>query len=195
MNPETITNLDEDAFNLLLPEKIMMKSKRFFTPASIAIHAAKWLSGDDNRNILDIGAGVGKFCLFGAMNTKSNITGIEIRPHLVEIAKDMFRYFGVKNAKMVHGNITDFEFKGFTAFYMYNPFHENIVPFLRMDDNIMLSEDFYCVYMQHTRAQLAIAPMGTRLVTYHGGNLEVPTSYKKVEEFNGGNLKFWIKKK
>jgi tRNA1(Val) A37 N6-methylase TrmN6 len=91
MNPETITNLDEDAFNLLLPEKIMVKSKRFFTPASIAIQAAKWLSGDDNRNILDIGAGVGKFCLFGAMHTKSNITGIEMRPHLVEIAKDVFR--------------------------------------------------------------------------------------------------------
>ena len=195
MNSETITNLDEDAFNLLLPEKIMLKSKRFFTPVSIAIESAKWLSGDDNRNILDIGAGAGKFCLFGAMNTKSNIVGIEIRPHLVEIAENIFRYFGVKNARMIHGNITEFQFTEFNAFYIYNPFHENIVPFLRMDDTILLSEDFYCVYIQHTRSQLAIAQIGTRLVTYHGGNLEVPTSYKKVEEFYGGNLKFWIKEK
>lgn len=192
---ETIINLDEDAFNLLLPEKIMMKSKRFFTPASIAVQAAKWLSGDDNRRILDIGAGVGKFCLFAAMNTKSTIIGIEIRPHLVEIAEDAFRYFGVKNAKMIHGNVTEFQFKEFNAFYLYNPFHENIVPFLRMDDNILLSEDFYSIYTQHTRSQLAIAETGTKLVTYHGSNLEVPTSYRKVEEFYGGDLKFWIKEK
>lgn len=195
MKTEVITNLDEEAFNLLLPEKIMMKSKRFFTPASIAIQAAKWLSGSDNRNVLDIGAGVGKFCLFGALNTKSNFTGIEMRPHLVEIAEDAFRYFGVKNAKILHGNITEFQFVEFTAFYLYNPFHENIVPFLRMDDNILLSEDFYCIYMQHTRSQLAAAQVGTRLATYHGSNLEVPVSYKKVDEFYGGDLKFWIKEK
>jgi SAM-dependent methyltransferase len=195
MNSETITNLDEDAFNLLLPEKIMVKSKRFFTPAGIAIQAAKWLSGNDKRDILDIGAGVGKFCLFGAMNTESNFTGIEMRPHLVEIAEDMFRYFGVKKAKIIQGNITDFQFTEFNSFYLYNPFHENIVPYLRMDDSILLSEDFYCVYIQHTRSQLAMAQIGTKLVTYHGGNLEVPTSYKKVEEFFGGDLKFWIKER
>lgn len=192
---EASSNLDEDAFDLLLPEKIMMKSKRFFTPASIAIQAAKWLSGSDNRNILDIGAGVGKFCLFGALNTNSNFTGIEMRSHLVKIAEDVFRYFGTKNAKIIHGNITEFQFGEFTAFYLYNPFHENIVPFLRMDDNILLSEDFYCIYIQHTRAQLATAKIGTRLATYHGCNSEVPASYKMVDKFYGGDLKFWIKEK
>lgn len=195
MDSEAIVNLDEEAFDLLLPEEIMAKSKRFFTPANIAIQAAKWLSGKDKRNILDIGAGVGKFCLFGAMNTKSNFTGIEIRPHLVKIAGDMFKYFGVKNATMIHGNITDFQFTEFTSFYLYNPFHENVVPHLRMDNSILLSEDFYCVYMQHTRLQLAQAAIGSRLVTYHGTNFEIPTSYKKVEEFYGGDLKFWIKER
>jgi len=194
MSAETKLKLNEETFNMLLPGNIKAKSKRFFTPADVAIKAAKWLSGNDRRKILDIGAGVGKFCVFGACHTQSEFFGIEMRKHLVEIAENIFEVFDVKNAKIINRNITDFQFfSDFAAFYIYNPFHENIVPYLRMDDSILLSPDFYGIYMQHTRSQLARAQIGTRLATYHGLNMEVPVTYRKVEEHNGGDLKFWIK--
>jgi hypothetical protein len=185
--------LTNEAFDNLLPENIKRKSKRFFTPEDVAIQSAKWLSGSDHRVVVDIGAGAGKFCLFGAAHTKSQFIGFEMRPHLVDIASKMFHDFEIKNARVLHGNITDFQFSNFEAFYMYNPFHENMVPFLRMDDTVLLSKDFYGIYIQHTHAQLSLAKSGTRLVTYHGNNFEVPGSYEKVNEFFGGNLNYWIK--
>jgi 16S rRNA A1518/A1519 N6-dimethyltransferase RsmA/KsgA/DIM1 with predicted DNA glycosylase/AP lyase activity len=186
-------NLDEETVNSLLPERVRSKARRFFTPRKIAIQAALWLSGDDHRKILDIGAGVGKFCLYGASHTKSDFVGIEMRSHLVDIAENLLEAFEIKNAKVIHGNITEFNFFEYEAFYLYNPFHENIAPILKMDDTILLSKDFYCIYIQYTRAQLALAKKGTKLVTYHGLNNEVPSSYKLVEQFANGDLKYWIK--
>ena len=192
---KTKLKLNEKTFNEFLPENIANKSRLFFTPGDVAIQSAKWLTDNYEGKVLDIGAGIGKFCLFGAYFTKSEYFGIEMRQHLVDIAVYMFEIFEIKNAKIIHGNITDFQFKDFNAFYMYNPFHENLVPHLRMDNNALLSPDFYCTYMKHTRSQLAMAKKGTKLVTYHGTNFEVPASYVKVEEFFDGDLKYWIKGK
>ena len=41
--------------------------------------------------------------------------------------------------------------------------------------------------------QLDKAKKGTRLVTYHGNNFEVPNSYKKENEAFNGTLKLWVK--
>jgi hypothetical protein len=193
MKETTRRKLDDATFNKCLPENIRAKSVRFFTPKEVAIQSAKWLSGDDNRRILDIGAGVGKFCLFGAYYTKSEFLGIEIRHHLVDIAEKIFDLFNVTNAKIIRGNILDFQFSDYDAFYLYNPYHENIVPFLRMDDTVLLSQEIYHACTKHTMSQLARAKPGTRLVTYFGTNFDVPSSYRIVEEFNGGILKYWIK--
>lgn len=192
---ETVMLLNEERFMNLLPDELKVKDKRFFTPAEIAIKSAIWLSGKDKRKILDIGAGVGKFCAFAGKYTNSKIIGIEMRPQLVTIAMQMLKVFKIRNAKVLHGNITDFEFSDFDAFYIYNPFHENIVQHLRMDDSILLSQDFYSAYVHHTLTQLSKAKAGTRLVTYHGNNYEVPGSYVVVEEHKGGELKFWVKEK
>jgi len=193
MSKETLLELNEETLNSILPNKIKEKSRRFFTPIDLAVQSAKWLSGDDCRNVLDIGAGIGKFCLCGAYHTKSKFYGIEMRPHLVKIAETLFKTFGVENAKMLQGNVTDFQFSEFNAFYFYNPFHENLFTFLRMDDSIKLSETLYKIYLEHTKTQLSLASKGARLVTFHGNNMEVPAAYKITDEFRGGDLKFWIK--
>jgi predicted RNA methylase len=185
--------LTDEQFHGLLPKQIKDKASRFFTPSYIAIQSAKWLSGNDERTVLDIGAGVGKFCLYGAHHTKSHFLGIEMRPHLVKVAEDLIKYFDIKNAEVIHGNITDFQFSEYGSFYLFNPFQENITPELRMDDSVLLARRFYYVYKQHTFLQLALAKKGTRLVTYHGTNYDVPNSYKVVEEFDDGELKFWVK--
>ncbi len=193
MSKDVALELNEETLESILPKKVKDKSRRFFTPIDLAVQSAKWLSGDDNRNVLDIGAGIGKFCLCGAYHTKSKYYGIEMRPHLVRIAQTLFKTFGVNNAEMLQGNVMDFNFSDFKAFYFYNPFHENLFTFLRMDDSIMLSAELYKLYLEHTRAQFAMAKKGTRLVTFHGNNYEVPPAYKLTEEFRGGDLKFWIK--
>lgn len=193
MGKEIVLELNDEIINSLLPKKIREKSRRFFSPIDLAVQSAKWLSGEDCRNVLDIGAGIGKFCLCGAFHTKSNFVGIEMRSHLVKIARKLFKSFGLENAKMLEGSVTDFQFSEYKAFYFYNPFHENLFTFLRMDDSVLLSEQLYKDYLEHTRTQLSLAEKGSRLVTYHGNNYEIPPDYKIVQEFRGGDLKYWIK--
>src|ERR1043165_7334021 len=193
MKASPLTLLNEENFEVFLPKILQKKSRLFFTPESVAIMAAKWLTGEDKRQVLDIGAGVGKFCLFGAYHTKCKFVGIELRQKLVEVAEKSFDHFGVQNAHMVHGNITDFQFSEFSAFYFFNPFEENLAPQLRLDNSILLAQDFYHIYTQHTCLQLAAAPKGTRLATYHGSNFDVPISYKCVEVNVNDKLKFWVK--
>jgi len=186
--------LSEKIFEELLPEKVRQKSKRFFTPESIAIEAAKWLTDGDGRKVLDIGAGVGKFCLFGAKHTGAEFIGIEARPKLVKIANEMFERFGVNNAHVEHGDIIDFKFNDFTAFFYYNPFGENLVRHLRLDDELILSEKNYYMYTEHVFNELNKVSKGSRLVTYHGGGVPVPESYECVGILENQSLKFWRKK-
>jgi 16S rRNA A1518/A1519 N6-dimethyltransferase RsmA/KsgA/DIM1 with predicted DNA glycosylase/AP lyase activity len=193
MNKVVKLTLNEETFLGLLPLHLQAKSKRFFSDEAVAIDAAKWLSGEDRRKVLDIGAGVGKFCLYGACYTNSEFTGIEIRTELVKIAEDIFKAFDVRTAKIIHGNITDFNISNYTAFYHYNPFQENIVTHLKLDNNILLASDFYHIYTRYTYSQLAMAKQGSRLATYYGDCFTAPPVYKLIKELHGGKLKFWIK--
>ena len=185
--------INEQAFDDLLSENLKSKSKRHFTSAEVAIKAAKWLVGKDKRKVLDIGAGVGKFCFFGAHSTGGQFVGIEMRLKLAEIANDIFKQFDIQKAKVLHGNITDFNFSDFNAFYFYNPFQENLSQHLRLDSSVLLAREFYFIYSQHTCLQLASAPKGTRLVTYHGCNFELPQSYTCIQTEENEALKFWLK--
>jgi hypothetical protein len=193
MNITPVAIVNEQNFEAFLPKALQEKSGLFFTPERVAVVAANWLTGEDKRQVLDIGAGVGKFCLFGAHHTGCKFVGIEMRRELVNVAARVFDHFGVQNASVLHGNITDFGFADFSAFYFYNPFEENLVPELKLDDSILLAQDFYHIYTQHTWLQLSAAPKGTRLATYHGSNFNVPMSYSCIETHANGKLRFWTK--
>ncbi len=186
--------LTEDNFNSSLPEYLQDKSKRFFTPFHIAHTATDWLTEDGKKTILDIGAGVGKFCIAGATCSDSFFCGIEYRPSLAKIANELIIKFNIANAIVLQGDITEIDFKNFDAFYLYNPFFENIIPSLRLNNEVKLATSLYAYYFKHTEKHLAETKSGTRLVTYHGNNFEVPRSFSKVKESKDGTLKLWIKK-
>ena len=53
-------------FNELYPPAIQSLARRHWTPLDVARKAANYLAAEDNVKILDIGSGVGKFCLSAA---------------------------------------------------------------------------------------------------------------------------------
>ncbi len=186
--------LTEGNFNSSLPDYLQTRSKRFFTPFHVAQTATDWLTEDGKKTILDIGAGVGKFCIAGSTYSDSFFCGIEYRPSLAKIANELIIKFKISNAIVQHGDITEIDFKNFDAFYLYNLFFENLIPSLRLNNEVELTTALYAYYFKHTEMQLDKAKSGTRLVTYHGNNFEVPASFKKVKENQDGTLKLWIKK-
>ncbi len=191
--PKPKTGLSEESFNKFLPEDLQRISKIHFTPIRIARIATEWLTEDGKKNVLDIGAGIGKFCITGALNSDSFFCGIEYRPSLVKVANDLIETFEIQNAIVYNQNITDIDFTDFDAFYLYNPFYENIVYKKRMNNEVPLADSFYRNYLDYTVQQLENCKKGSRIVTFHGDNLEVPGSFEIKKISKNGLLKLWIK--
>ena len=185
--------LTENNFGKLLPKDLQKVSKTFFTPIRIAQIATQWLTEDGPKKIFDIGAGIGKFCISGAHYSDSFFYGIEYRESLVDIGNELIKHFEIKNVVLEKGDILDVNFKLYNAFYMYNPFFENLVAPKRLNNEVRLADNLYDTYKNYTEQQLDNAPISTRLVTYHGNNFEVPSSYEKVNQTDDGLLKLWIK--
>ena len=69
-------------------------SFRHWTPVAVACRAARLLTDMGATRILDVGAGVGKFCIVGALTTSADYCGVERRGNLVDIARAAAAQFG-----------------------------------------------------------------------------------------------------
>lgn len=185
--------LTDQSFDSFLPAYLKTASRFYFTPIEVAKKAAEWLTETNASRILDIGAGVGKFCITGAKHFDAHFYGVEHRASITKIGNQIAQHFGLNNVTLFHANILDINFSEYDAFYLFNPFYENLEFVKRLNDEVELEENMYQVYLDHTEEQLDQAKSGTRLVTYHGNNFEVPDSYKKETEAFNGELKLWIK--
>ncbi len=184
----------DETFDALLPMSIRTLSEQHWTPIKVAKVAAIFLAADTNANIVDIGAGIGKFCLTGNAFTKANFTGIEQRKNFVEVSKKLATRLGLNRTKMIHGNFVDMDITGYTGIYFFNSFHENIVTSDSLDERVERSPELYKQYTDHLTAQLLAMPIGTRLATYWLAVTEIPGSYKLVGAQFDNLLKMWIKK-
>ena len=206
--------LNDNVFDTLLPRRQQQLSKIHWTPLHIAKKAATFLAETPGTRVLDIGSGVGKFCLTAANHfPEAEFYGIEQREDLVEIANNAKRTSETRNAHFKHGNFTQIEFEAFKGIYFYNSFCENIIikdfqydfndsfnnysdliDLAHIDDRLELSPSLYHYYSNYLNNALDHMPSGSKLVTYHGVELEVPFSYNMVEEHFEKTLKFWIRK-
>lgn len=191
----TIYNTDA-AFDWLYPERIQLLSRRHWTPLGIARKAAHFLSEGGNKKILDIGSGVGKFCLVGAIYyPDATFFGVEQREDLHQYALDAQKVTGVKNATFIHGNFTTLDADDYDNFYFYNSFFENIDKGDRIDHKIEYSSSLYVHYARHLNKMLDSRPSRTRLVTFHSiGGDEVPDSYQLVDASEDFLYKSYIKR-
>lgn len=186
-------NTDEQ-FNLLYPGSMQALAQSHFTPLNVARKAARFLAADKGVRILDIGSGVGKFCL-GAAHYMPNAfyTGVEQREKLVDYAEDAKYNLGIENIDFIHGNFTDLDFNNYDHFYFFNSFYENFAFTDKIDNNIDCSGEMYNFYTSYLLEQLKKKPAGTKLATYHSLEDEVPEGYLVVGSDMDNYLKFWIK--
>ena len=181
-------------FDWLYPEHIEEKSHKHWTPLTVARRAAQFLA-EPGKHVLDIGSGVGKFCLAGAYGYPDTIFfGVEQRHELVLHAEDAKRQLQFRNVHFIHANMTQINFKEFDHFYFYNSFYENVDLEEPIDDTIETSYSLYQYYTQYLANALDQQPPGTRLVTFHSLEEEVPPSYKLAGTDHHDLLKMWIKR-
>ena len=155
--PSSILSSDRE-FDAAYDQKIRDLSQQHWTPVRVAARAADLLTRAGATRILDVGSGVGKFCIVGALSTDAHFVGVERREHLVEIARRAALRFGAKRATFVHASADTFAFDGFDGIYLYNPFYEQISNFLiQIDDAIERSPLAYRRFVRATMSKLASA--------------------------------------
>jgi hypothetical protein len=185
---------NDDHFHHLYPISIRMHAAKHWTPLHITRRIAQYLAPADNVRVLDIGSGVGKFCLAAASLIPSAFfTGVEQRKDLVAHADTARAILGLKNAQFIHRNFTRLDFDQYDHFYFYNSFYENLVDTNKIDDSIAYSPELYNYYNRYLYKKLDERSAGTRLVTYHSLEEEIPPAYHLVEVQVEHLLKFWIK--
>src|SRR6516165_9063251 len=84
-------------------------SFRHWTPVWVARRAAELLVHAGATEILDVGAGPGKFCIVGALTTAARFAGVEQRGGLVEQARQAAGKLGAARVRFVHSNLVDFD--------------------------------------------------------------------------------------
>ncbi|MDB6007440.1 MAG: hypothetical protein JWR15_4427, partial [Prosthecobacter sp.] len=168
--PSSLSESDSDVlhafedheFDRHYPEDICAQSYCHWTPVDVSQMAAEWLVEKPGTRVLDIGCGPGKFCAIGASTTLGHFTGVEQRSRLVKAAREMLQRHRIARAEIVHGNITAVSFDAFDAFYLFNPFEENILPMLRIDHDVAMESQLYDDYTLHVQTELEQKPLGTR---------------------------------
>ncbi len=186
--------MEDEAFDeALYPKDLCALSDSYFTSIVIAKKAALFLADRKGTRVLDVGSGVGKFCMIGATITEGFFTGVELRWPLHQLAKRIAQEQQLKNINFIHANINVVDFSLYDAFYFYNPFIENIAPLEKIDDSITLKHDLYKVYTNYVKNQLSLLPVGTKLVIYFSDSRVVPDSYMAHSKYEMEKLTFWIK--
>ena len=184
---------NDAGFDWLYPEHYQLMSEKQWTPLAVARKAAEFLAEPDAK-VLDIGSGIGKFCIVGGHYfPETFFYGVEQRYELILLSEEVKRYTGLQNANFIYANITQINFKEFDHFYFYNSFYENIDPINKIDDTIETTYSLYAFYNQYLLSVLKEKPSGTRLVTYHSSEREIPPEYLLVDVSFDAALKMWIK--
>jgi SAM-dependent methyltransferase len=185
--------VSDEEFDRVFPEELRERSHLHWTPVAIALRAAELLAPAPSLRVLDVGAGVGKVCLVGALVTGATWWGIEQDQALVAAANHAAWALDIApRTRFVQGDGSRLAWDEFDAFYFLNPFTTLMLaphasPFVR-----------YAVIQNTLRRieqRLASTREGTRVVTYHGFGGKLPAGYTLIsrEPAGGDVLELWIR--
>jgi SAM-dependent methyltransferase len=184
----------DETFDLLYPLSIQVLAQKHWTPISVAKKVANFLAEENNVRVLDIGSGVGKFCLTAANYKRDALFyGVEQRRTLIDEAEAAKEILSLNNVTFIHGNFTQLDFKKYDHFYFYNSFYENLVCTNKIDDSIDYSGELYNYYHRYLYNELQQKPPGTRLATFHTIEDDIPNTYQIVNSEMEDHLRFWVK--
>jgi predicted RNA methylase len=180
----------DDEFDAVYPTWVRRRSWVHWTPVAVARRAAAWLAPSPGARVLDVGAGVGKFCTIAALCRGARVVGVEQHADFVDVARQVAKHYGVgEQVELVAGDMSAVIWAEFDGLYLYNPFADG-----PEDGRPMRAT----AQVRFALDQLAAARLGTRVATYHGLGADLPPSYRQVAEAAGTAnddeaLHFWVK--
>jgi len=186
--------MDDQEFDRVYPAEHRFRSWLHWTPIDVPRRAGALLAPTAGAKVLDVGSGVGKVCLVGALTTDAQWFGIERDYEMVRAANAAAKELRVEpRAHFLLGDMTHMDWSGFDAFYLFNPFAEGLFD---DDGDAMTRREDYVSAIEFVQHQLTIARPGTRVVTYHGFGGDMPPSFELVhrEPAHEDELRLWIQR-
>jgi len=181
-------------FDVVFPASHRFRSYAHWTPVDVAVRACALLAPRPGQRVLDVGSGVGKLCLVGALTTRATWVGVETESQMIRVAERAARRLRVEHhVQFVHGDAAALDWSAFDAIYMFNPFAEGL---LRSDEHPASRHARFARNIERARQQLRSTLPGTRLVTYHGFGGEMPEGFDFVhrETARQDRLCLWIRR-
>jgi Methyltransferase domain len=183
------------AFDRVFPAWARRVSAMHWTELSVARQALELLDPRGGDVVLDVGSGVGKFCLAGALLTDGHFLGVEQRKNLVEAANQAATLLGAGRATFTLRDALELDWKSFPMLYLFNPFEEHVMPVgHRIDDAPGHSKQRHQELVRAAADKLADQPRGTKVVTFHGMGAAMPDTYELVHQsiIDVGALELWV---
>lgn len=169
-------------FDRCLPLDLRVVSGQFWTPLEVVARAAQWLTELGVDSVVDIGSGVGKFCVAAALRTHCTFIGVEHRPRLSEVARYVAELFDVEErVQFVTAAFDEVEAPAAGCYYLFNPFGENLFePHERLREQADLNHFRYLDDVGRVEQLLEAAPVGTYVMTYNGFGGSIPGDFEQV---------------
>ena len=163
------------AFDRLVPPELKHLSAVHWTPSDVAIRVAALFSPQADERVLDVGSGIGKLCITGALSSPGTWVGVELSESLVLAARKLAGLLGVTDrAEFIHGDAFDLDWTGFDALYLYNPFEVSLTGPTALTDG----ELAYQVNAARTAQRLAQLRPGARVITLNGFGALMPSTFR-----------------
>jgi hypothetical protein len=170
---------EDVVFDRFLPFDYRFVSRSFWTPLSVVARAARWLDELRIASVVDIGSGVGKFCIGGALASRSTFIGIEQRRPLVNIARSIARIVELgPRVRFINGVFGEVTVPVASCYYFFNPFGESLFrPEDRLDEETEVSQARTLRDVHLAEQLITAAPVGTYVMTYNGFGGTLPDGY------------------
>lgn len=193
-------------FERLFPVPLRTMSRVHWTPLAVARRAVELLAPLAGERMLDVGAGVGKVCLVGALRSPASWTGLELRPALIRAAELAAKALGVADrTSFFQTDMATFDWGDYDGVYLYNPFGELLMPAdatsLREVGPLSAEYSHAARVARHRRLVTAAEEKawslrpGARVVTFHGFGGAWPPCLELVqrEKISTDVLELWVR--
>lgn len=180
-----------------LPLPLQTLSPFQWTPISVIDRTWKYLASENVTSVVDLGSGVGKFCIYLSYLSKNSleIHGLEVRQELLTISETLKKHWGTNRVQFHNTDfLSQFPY-GHSHYYCFNPLYETMRGSHSIDLKKNKSSNQFLKDLQTLKQNLFLLKPKSKLITFHGFGGSFLPGFRLIlnEEILGGEFQVWEK--